>query len=127
MPTNTLFEIDHIVPRRRWAEYAGRSPAPQRTVLGAGPEHLDNFAWSCPFCNRHKGQQLQGRVGIRRHSLFHPRQQRWAEHFVLAEGGLLILGLSEVGRATERALHLNDARPNGPLVTRYRALSLAGG
>jgi hypothetical protein len=37
--------------------------------------------------------------------LFHPRQQRWQEHFTLR--GAEIVPLSSTGRATVALLHLN--------------------
>jgi hypothetical protein len=40
--------------------------------------------------------------------LFHPRRDRWADHFAFT--GVQIEGLSASGRATIRVLALNDAR-----------------
>ena len=40
--------------------------------------------------------------------LFHPRRDRWAEHFELL--GIRIEGLTPVGRATVYVLAMNDAR-----------------
>ena len=41
-------------------------------------------------------------------SLFHPRRDRWSEHFAFE--GVYILGISGIGRATVQALAMNDAR-----------------
>jgi hypothetical protein len=41
-------------------------------------------------------------------SLFHPRKQKWSEHFQW--DGWEVLGLTAVGRATIAVLHLNDVR-----------------
>jgi hypothetical protein len=54
--------------------------------------------------------------------LFHPRQQRWSDHFTRNEGATLIIGLSPTGRATVASLHLN--RPE--LVNLRRILAAAG-
>nr|WP_309694859.1 hypothetical protein [Armatimonas sp.] len=54
--------------------------------------------------------------------LFHPRKDRWAEHFAWdATDPLLLRGTSPTGRATIERLHLN--RPE--LLMLRRLLSLA--
>lgn len=40
--------------------------------------------------------------------LFHPRRDRWTEHFVFE--GARIEGISATGRATVQVLAMNDAR-----------------
>jgi hypothetical protein len=87
-----------------------------------GPEHLDNFAWCCPFCNVAKGQQVAHRVGRRPFRLFDPRRDRWSEHFTYVHNYLFIVGLPVIGRATEQALRFNDPRLNGPLGARHDAI-----
>ena len=124
MPTNSLFHVDHVIPTG-FVESAHLDPLVPRPEGVPEFDHLDNFAWSCPFCNVFKGRQLTARVGRQRIPLFHPRRQIWAEHFVLAEQHLLILGTSPTGVATARALRFNDSRPRGPLTTRYRAITSA--
>src|SRR5579884_3178012 len=52
LPTVSLFHVEHIIPPGLWADYvagrlAGVPPQPDR----GGPDHIDNYAWSCPFCN----------------------------------------------------------------------------
>jgi hypothetical protein len=54
--------------------------------------------------------------------LFHPRRQRWSDHFAWNEDATLIVGLSPIGRATVSSLHLN--RPE--LVNLRRILAAAG-
>ena len=39
--------------------------------------------------------------------LFHPREQRWEEHFTWNSDFTLIIGLTPTGRATISALQLN--------------------
>ena len=123
MPTFGQFEIDHIIPRHAW-------PAPGVYRLGvrlsaarrSGPDHIDNFAWSCSFCNTIKGSQTVGRSGRRRYRLFDPRRDKWSDHFFYLHGHLLIMGVPGIGQATERALQFNDARPEGPIGTRHEAI-----
>ncbi len=49
-------------------------------------------------------------------------RDRWEDHFLLRDGHFLIVGVTDVGRATEGALGFNDPRPNGPLVARHKAI-----
>ena len=39
--------------------------------------------------------------------LFHPRRQRWRDHFAWDDTFTRIVGLTPAGRATVRELHLN--------------------
>jgi hypothetical protein len=126
MPTGGQFQIDHIFPPMLWDRYTGGkltgiAPQPGRR----GPDHLDNYAWCCPFCNGRKGQRVAGRVGRRQARLFDPRNDHWPEHFILAGRALFIVGLTDVGRATEHILGFNDAVLGGPLAIRHLAI-LAG-
>ena len=83
-------QVDHIVSRK----HGGLSTA-------------DNLAYACVLCNRHKGTDVAsvdiggGRVV----GLFHPRRDRWADHFRIE--GQLIHPLSEIGVVTARLLRLN--------------------
>lgn len=85
-------EIDHV-----WAEKHG------------GKTTSDNLALSCTLCNRLKGSDISsidpstGRVV----PLFHPRRDRWADHFRL--DGARIESETATGRATIRLLQLNRA------------------
>jgi hypothetical protein len=68
-----------------------------------------NLALACYHCNAHKGPNLSGLdpesgALVR---LFHPRQDRWDEHF--ERNGVLIVGRSAVGRATVGLLKMNAA------------------
>ena len=40
--------------------------------------------------------------------IFNPRRDRWADHFVWEQDGLLIVGLTDRGRGTVVVLNLND-------------------
>ena len=86
------FTVDHIVPRR----------------LG-GPTMDENLAFCCQGCNQHKSIRTSAPDPVTgaAMSLFHPRTQRWDEHFTWNEDFTLILGVTPVGRATIAVLQLN--------------------
>jgi hypothetical protein len=72
-----------------------------------GGTALDNLALCCALCNRRKGSDLASldpATGELR-PLFHPRRDRWADHFELNEGE--IVPRTATGRATVKLLHLN--------------------
>jgi hypothetical protein len=87
-----LCQIDHIMPQAKG---------------GASAE--DNLCLACVACNGFKLDRIEavdpqsGQVV----SLYHPRQQRWADHFAWSEDGTQIIGLTPSGRATAAALKLN--------------------
>jgi hypothetical protein len=88
-------EVDHITP-----------------VSDGGATDLDNLCLTCVGCN---GFKLAYRTGFDPETgsevaLFHPRRQRWAEHFAWSEDGSRVLGLTAVGRATVARLHVNRDR-----------------
>ena len=86
-----VLHVEHIIPR-----------------IHGGTDGLDNLALACIDCNLHKGPNLTGidpemnRVT----ELFHPRRDRWEEHFVWR--GLYLAGRSAVGRVTVRVLKMNS-------------------
>jgi len=123
MPTTGQFHIDHIIPSTHWEDYmGGRLPELPPDMPRRGTDHLDNFAWACPFCNVAKGQQTVRRLGRDSHRLFDPRHDHWEEHFVFLHNYLFIVGVSPVGEATEQALQFNSGRINGPLGARHDAV-----
>lgn len=93
-------EIDHILP-----EAAG------------GSSDETNLWLACPRCNQYKGMQTHAvdEVTGERAPLFDPRRQRWQDHFAWEQGGLYIVGLTAIGRATVQALQMNN-----PFVVRAR-------
>jgi hypothetical protein len=126
LPTVGRFHVDHIIPSAVWDEYAAGRIRPVPPVQGrAGPDHLSNFAWSCPFCNTAKGRRLTGWARGRTYRLFDPRRDSWPEHLIFVRSYLFIAGVSGIGRATTQALGFNGARLGGPLGTRHEAI-LAG-
>ncbi len=89
-----------------------------------GPTILDNLAWACHGCNGHKHVKTEGidPVNLARVPLFHPRRQRWSDHFSWDAGTTQIVGLTPTGRATAATLHLNRES----LVNLRRVLHSAG-
>ncbi len=73
-----------------------------------GTDDLGNLAWSCHGCNESKGPNLASvdEVSGNVVRLFHPRTQRWSRHF--AWSGATLVGRTQIGRATVRALDLNS-------------------
>ena len=86
------FHLDHIIAQQH-----------------GGPTTLENLALACCYCNRYKGPNLSaidpesGNVV----SLFHPRRQRWDDHF--AWDGARLSAKSATGRATIQLLQINRA------------------
>ena len=124
MPTNGKFEIEHIIPRQRWNEYLnGRYPGLRRAerLAASTPDHLNNFAWSCFFCNNAKGGRPRQRTAVR---LFDPRFDHWPAHFGFAptKGYGVIVGLTRIGAATARAMQFHAGGPEGALAERYTAI-----
>lgn len=89
---NFPFEVEHIVP-------PGRG--------GAADDF--NLALSCRACNLYKSTHIEA-VDPRTQAsvqLFHPRRQRWEEHFAVEGGSGALLGLTPSGRATVERLQMN--------------------
>jgi hypothetical protein len=86
-------QVDHIFP----------------IVLG-GKNDEDNLCLACGFCNQYKWTKVDGLDPITGEivMLYHPRQQRWDDHFAWNEAGTEIIGLTVCGRATVEALRLNN-------------------
>ncbi len=79
-------------------------------LVAGGVSAPDNLCLSCYRCNEFKGPRQQAvdpRDG-RLVPLFHPRQQRWADHFAWADDGVTVEGLTPTGRATIVLLQLNS-------------------
>lgn len=127
LPTTGKFEIEHIIPPRLWDDYvAGRIPSARVRRRQRGPHHIDNYAWSCPFCNRAKSGRASHNVGRDVIQFFDPRYDSWPAHFVfpMATEHIAILGVTLVGRATAgpEGLDFNAGGAEGPLVTRHVAI-----
>jgi hypothetical protein len=86
------FSIEHVIPRSR-----------------GGEGTADNLALSCQGCNNHKYDKVEARDPATGTviTLYHPRRDRFRDHFAWNDDFTLIVGISPTGRATVAALHLN--------------------
>ena len=84
------FHTEHIIAKRH-----------------RGGDDLENLALACALCNVLKGSDLASLDPDtnRLTRLFHPRQDRWSEHFRME--GPRVLGLTDVGRTTVWLLDMN--------------------
>ena len=86
------FAAEHVLPRH-----------------GGGTNKLDNLALACQACNNHKFTATEaldpgsGQIVL----LYHPRRDKWGEHFGWSEDFLIIVGLSPTGRAAVNRLQVN--------------------
>lgn len=87
------FHVEHIIPRS-----------------AGGSDSLDNLAFACPGCNLKKSNRTSSIDPESGQSVpfFHPRQDRWSEHFDWA--GQNVVPMTAVGRASLAALDLNHPR-----------------
>lgn len=85
-------DVDHIIPE----------------ALN-GPTEEANLWLACSRCNEYKGDRATARDPQTGEivPLFHPRKQRWEDHFAWTERASIILGLTQTGRATVETLRLN--------------------
>lgn len=77
-----------------------------------GGDALDNLCLSCANCNQSKARVVSA-VDPETNEivrLFSPRTQVWTEHFEWVLGGLVLRGLTPIGRATIDRLQINRDR-----------------
>lgn len=89
---NFPFEVEHIHATSR-----------------GGDDSLDNLALACRACNVRKsasGTGIDPDTGDSAR-LFHPRNDRWDQHFRADEASGRIVGLTSTGRATVARLEMN--------------------
>jgi hypothetical protein len=91
---NLPLEVEHIVP-----------------LVRGGEDTTTNWALACRACNLYKAAHVSGRdpesaVVVR---LFHPREDRWDDHFQVASESGEMVGRTPIGRATLIRLGLNSA------------------
>jgi hypothetical protein len=86
-------EIEHIIP-----------------ISKGGSNEESNLWLACPICNSHKAGKIEAIDPLTDEvvALFNPRTQKWSEHFVWSEDGIRILGKTVTGRATVKALCLDN-------------------
>jgi hypothetical protein len=91
--SNLTHHVEHIVAKQH-----------------GGSDDAGNLSFSCHRCNHHKGPNLTGIDPVTGElvPLYHPRQDKWAEHFAFQ--GARIEGRTPVGRATVHVLAMNDSR-----------------
>jgi len=89
---NFPFEVEHIIPPGR-----------------GGTDEADNWALSCRSCNLHKSDYVAAVDPQTRAlaQLFHPRRQRWDEHFTADSDTGALKGVTPSGRATVERLQMN--------------------
>jgi hypothetical protein len=83
--------VDHVIARQH-----------------GGQMVLENLALACLHCNLHKGPNIAGRdpVSEKLIALFHPRRERWRDHFEWR--GAELAGKTLTGEVTVRLLAIND-------------------
>ena len=86
------FHFDHILP-----------------VSKDGQSIFDNIARSCAGCNGLKQDKIESFDPLTRQSyrLYNPRKDNWSEHFEWSANGLIIEGITGIGRATVELLQVN--------------------
>jgi 5-methylcytosine-specific restriction endonuclease McrA len=89
------FQTEHIVPKKHH-----------------DADEADNLALACFACNNHKGTNLSGRDPQTGEltRLFHPRKDKWEEHFEWKEA--MLVGRTRIGRTTVDVLAVNLAHRN---------------
>ncbi|HEV3005106.1 MAG TPA: HNH endonuclease signature motif containing protein [Pirellulales bacterium] len=85
------FEIDHII-----------------SLKHGGKTDANNLALACFYCNSFKGPNIAGLDSLTGEvvRLFHPRKDKWDEHFVW--DGAMLDGQTAIGRVTVDVLGIND-------------------
>jgi 5-methylcytosine-specific restriction endonuclease McrA len=86
------FSVEHILPLSK-----------------GGTNDLENLAFSCQGCNNRKYVSVEAIDLVTQVTvpLYHPRHQKWAEHFIWNEDCSEVIGLTSTGRATVEKLQLN--------------------
>jgi HNH endonuclease len=87
-------QIDHIQP-----------------LAKGGVDTEDNLCLACELCNQYKWTQTEGldSQSGKTVSLFNPRQQQWKAHFTWSTEATEIVPITACGRATVKALRLNNS------------------
>ncbi len=86
------FHFDHII-----------------AVKHGGADTAANLCLACPKCNAYKGENVAALDPVTGNAtkLYHPRQQTWADHFILNTDAT-ISGQTPEGRTTVAVLRIND-------------------
>ena len=86
-------EIEHLYPKS-----------------AGGTDTEENLWLACRVCNNFKHTKIEVLIPRtnRKISVFNPRRQIWREHFEFNQDQTKIIGKTDCGRATVRALKLNN-------------------
>lgn len=105
--TGARLVVDHIIPEAE-----------------GGPTEFENLCLACHSCNEFKGTQVKSEDPVTGNvvALYHPRRQRWSDHFRWSVNGTEVVGITPTGRATSLALKMNN-----PLIVPARRLWVAVG
>jgi hypothetical protein len=89
------FHVEHIVARQH---------------LDDADDDRSGLAYACDRCNAFKGPNLSSidPESGEKVDVYNPRTDSWSDHFALTGG--MIVGLTPIGRATVRLLHVNEPR-----------------
>jgi hypothetical protein len=90
---NAVLEVEHITP-----------------VVAGGTSTEENLALACRSCNGFKSSRssyIDPESG-QEERFYHPRQDRWDEHFLVGSESCEILALTVIGRVTIIALKMNS-------------------
>ena len=87
-----FFNFDHIQPTSQ-----------------KGTSELGNLARTCGICNGYKHDKTKATDPLTQQicRLFHPRQDKWKDHFEWSKDGLRIIGKTAIGRTTIDLLQVN--------------------
>jgi hypothetical protein len=90
---NFPFEVEHIIPISR---------------QGASDE--TNLALACRSCSLRKGTRISGALlnSSTEVQFFHPRENRWSQHFQVDVDSGKIFGTTSTGEVTVRYLEMNS-------------------
>lgn len=90
---NFPFEVEHIIPLSR-----------------QGANNEVNLALACRSCNLRKGIRISGIASSSNIEVpfFHPREDRWSEHFQVDVESGKIVGITAVGEVTVEYLEMNS-------------------
>ncbi len=85
------FHVEHIIARQH-----------------GGSDEADNLALACNHFNHHKGPNIASLDPETSEltPLFHPRRDKWPEHFAWRDA--MLIGLTSMGRTTIELLAVND-------------------
>jgi HNH endonuclease len=90
---NAVLEVEHITP-----------------IVAGGTSTEDNLALACRSCNGFKGSRSSSvdPESGQAERFYHPRQDRWDDHFSIGADSCEIVALTGTGRVTALCLKINS-------------------